>query len=60
MRIVELEEVMNSGKRWNYLTPGCKHGACETFYSTSPGTSFLDAHNLYGGKKLILLTERIS
>lgn len=53
MRIVELEEGYEFREKMELLNSlGANMEHVTRFTGTSPGTSFLDAHNLYGGKKV--------
>lgn len=53
LRIIELEEGYKPSEKMNLLKDlgaGMEH--VTRFTDTSPGTSFLDAHNLFGGEKV--------
>lgn len=53
LRIIELEEGYNPSAKMELLKDlgaGMEH--VTRFTDTSPGTSFLDAHNLFGGEKV--------
>ena len=53
LRIVELEEGYEFDKKFEFLKDlGANMEHVTRFTDTSPGTSFLDAHNLFGGKKV--------
>jgi hypothetical protein len=53
LRIVELEEGYEFGEKFELLKDlGANMEHLTRFTETSPGTSFLDAHNLFGGKKI--------
>jgi len=53
LRIVELEEGYEFGEKADLLKGlGANMEHLVRFIETSPGTSFLDVHNLYGGKKV--------
>jgi hypothetical protein len=53
LRIVELEEGYEYEEKFELLKDlGANMEHVTRFTDTSPGTSFLDAHNLYGGKKV--------
>ncbi|MCE5345411.1 MAG: beta-galactosidase trimerization domain-containing protein [Bacteroidales bacterium] len=53
LRIVELEEGYEFGEKIELLKDlGANMEHLTRFTDTSPGTSFLDVHNLYGGKKV--------
>jgi hypothetical protein len=53
LRIVELEEGYEFDKKFAFLKDlGANMEHVTRFTDTSPGTSFLDAHNLFGGKKV--------
>ena len=53
LRIVELEEGYEFGEKFELLKDlGANMEHVTRFTDTSPGTSFLDAHNLFRGKKV--------
>ena len=53
LRIVELEEGYDFPEKFELLKDlGANMEHAARFTDTSPGTSFLDAHNLFGGKKV--------
>lgn len=53
LRIVELEEGYEFGEKFELLKDlGANMEHLTRFTETSPGTSFLDAHNLFGGAKV--------
>ena len=53
LRIVELEEGYEYGEKADLLKDlGANMEHLVRFTDTSPGTSFLDAHNLFGGQKV--------
>jgi hypothetical protein len=53
LRIVELEEGFEFDEKFEILKDlGANMEHVTRFTDTSPGTSFLDAHNLFGGKKV--------
>lgn len=53
LRIVELEHGYESGEKADLLKDlGANMEHQVRFTETAPGTSFLDAHNLFGGKKI--------
>ncbi len=53
LRIVEFEEGFESGHKAELLKSlGANMEHLTRFTDTSPGTSFLDAHNLYSGEKI--------
>ena len=53
LRIVELEEGYEYDEKFELLKDlGANMEHVTRFTDTSPGTSFLDDHNLYGGKKV--------
>ncbi|MBK8881048.1 MAG: beta-galactosidase trimerization domain-containing protein [Bacteroidales bacterium] len=53
LRIVELEQGFEYGEKADLLNDlGANMEHLVRFTDTSPGTSFLDAHNLFGGKKV--------
>ena len=53
LRIVELEEGYDFNEKFELLKDlGANAEHVTRFTDTSPGTSFLDAHNLFGGKKV--------
>jgi hypothetical protein len=53
LRIVELEEGYEFEEKFEILKDlGANTEHVTRFTDTSPGTSFLDAHNLFGGKKV--------
>jgi len=53
LRIVELEEGYEFREKMELLNSlGANMEHLTRFADTSPGTSFLDVHNLYGGKKV--------
>lgn len=53
LRIVELEQGFEFGEKADLLKDlGANMEHVVRFTETSPGTSFIDAHNLYGGPKI--------
>jgi hypothetical protein len=53
LRIIELEEGYEFGEKFELLKDmGANMEHLTRFTDTSPGTSFLDAHNLFGGRKV--------
>jgi hypothetical protein len=53
LRIIEFEEGCDFGKKFDLLKElGANMEHATRFTDTSPGTSFLDAHNLFSGKKV--------